>query len=400
MSLDELLSAHGASISALRADVLPPATAGGAPIDDVFLLRFVLSFPEGGTARADALKRCVEWRTSHEALLADAAAGRPAPSSDVLEPFMVAAPHGVGKDGSQLFIVRAGLSNPSATMALVTTEQLLAHMMYFKEVAFLHCDRETRARNRMVKQVVIIDMQHTSLFNTDSRYFKVIAESGKLSETVYPQLLGRSVLMHPPSFLAAMMAIFRPLMSKKQLEKQALCPGSSAASPSASACPYASKMFDLADLPTFIGGSCTCTHKGGCVCGWPNSENKVVPSGGRAAPIVVSARSHHDILLTARAAGGTLSYSVSVAEKGIEWSLTLAPVGGGPSVTLVETKKLRAEDGAAKGEIAVPSSGLVTLHLDNTYSWLVSKTVTATISFSVAPTFASTTLHPTSAANS
>lgn len=382
-SLSELLSTHAAAIAELRTAVSPPPVAGGVPIDDVFLLRFVLSYTEDAKARAEALRKCIEWRVSHEELLADAAAGRPAPSAEILGPWMVAAPHGIGNDGSHLFIVRAGLSNASATMGAISPEQLLMNMMYWKEQSFLHCDRESRARNRLVKQIVIIDMAHSSMRNTDSRYFRTIADSGKLSETVYPQLLGKSVLMHPPSFLAAMMSIFRPLMSKKQLEKQSLCPGSSAASPSASACPFASKMFDLQKLPTFVGGSCTCTEKGGCICGVPNAESKVVPAAGRNAPIFVGARSQHDVLLTARAPGGTLSWSVSVEEKGIEFSLTLAPVSGGDVVTLVPTIKLRAEDGTSSGKFVVPSAGLVTLHLDNSYSWVTGKTVTATLSFTV-----------------
>lgn len=380
-SLSDLLSTHAAAIAELRAAVSPPPVAGGVPIDDLFLLRYVLSFTEGLKARADALRKCIEWRASHEELLADAAAGRPAPFANVLEPFMCAAPHGSAHDGSHLFVVRAGLSNAAATMGAVSFDQLLSSMMYWKEVSFLHCDRETRKRNRLVKQIVVVDLQHSSMRNSDSRYFKVIAESGKMSETMYPQLLGKSVLMHPPSFLAAMMTVFRPLMSKKQLEKQSLCPGSSAASPSAAACPFASKMFDLGTLPTFIGGACTCTEKGGCVCGWPNEENKTVPAAGRAAPIFVAARSQHDVLLTARAAGGTLSWSVSVEEKGIEFSLTLAPVGGGGVITLVPTIKLRAEDGTSSADIVVPAAGLVTLRLDNCYSWVTGKTVKATLAF-------------------
>jgi len=374
-SLDELLATHAAAIAALRAEVSAAIAASAFTWDDVALLRYVLSFADAPAKAADAIRSCVEWRSANAAMLADAAAGRPPPFAAELEPFMVSAPHGTGKEGEQLFVVRAGISNPAGAMAVATPAQLTSFLMFWKEVAHIHCDRETRARRKLVKQVVVVDLANASLANNDRSYFKVLAESGKLSEIVYPQLLGKAVVIHPPAFLATVMAVFRPLMSKKQLDKQAFCPGRTAARPSASACPYASRIFDVASLPSFLGGECTCVVKGGCVCARPNAETKPVPAGGRAAPIVVGARAHHDVLVAARTAGATLSYAFTLEDKGIELSAWLTPDQGGADVPLVPARKHKAEDGRVAGEVVVPAAGTVTLRFDNSYSWLQSKTV-------------------------
>lgn len=374
-SLDELLATHASSIASLRADVSAVIATSVFTWDDVALLRYVLSFADAPSKAADAIRQAVEWRRANAEMLADAAAGRPAPFQKELEPYMVSAPHGTGKEGEQLFVVRAGLSNPAAAMtALESPERMTSFLMYWKEVAFLHCDRETRARRKLCKQVVVVDLAGTSMANSDSRYFKTMAEAGKLSEILYPQLLGRAVIIHPPAFLATMMALFKPLMSKKQLEKQAFCPGRSAARPSASACPYASRAFDVASLPSFLGGECTCTAAGGCVCARPNAETKPVPAGGRVAPIVVGARAHHDVLVAACEAGGTLAYAFTVEDKGVEFSAWLTPEKGA-DVPLVAARKHKAEDGRVAGEVRVPAAGTVTLRFDNGYSWLQSKTV-------------------------
>ena len=88
--------------------------------------------------------------------------------------------------------------------------------------AFLRCDAETRARRTLVKMVSVIDMAHASLSDSDRRFFAILGESGKLSETAYPQMQARNVMLHPPSFMYAMFSIVKVFMSKKQLDKQAI----------------------------------------------------------------------------------------------------------------------------------------------------------------------------------
>ena len=172
--------------------------------------------------------------------------------------------------------------------------------MYWREVGFLACERETRARGFLVKQLTVVDLKDSPITVFDKKYFSALGESSKISEFVYPQLLRRSILMHPPAFFSTVFAFIKPFMSAKSLEKTTLCPGLSAARPSFSACPFASALFEGAQLPTFLGGSCRCTAKGGCICERPNEQSCPGPSRGpREAALFIPARSVHDVMLTA-----------------------------------------------------------------------------------------------------
>ena len=78
-TLDALLAAHAADIARLRSDVAP--TELPPQWDDVWLLRYVLSFPgtENAVKRVELVRQCVAWRAENAGMLADADAGRPAP---------------------------------------------------------------------------------------------------------------------------------------------------------------------------------------------------------------------------------------------------------------------------------------------------------------------------------
>ena len=152
---------------------------------------------------------------------------------------------------------------------------------------------------------------------------------------------------------------------------------------SAKGCPYASKRFDVAALPSFMGGACHCTAAGGCICGVPNEESR--PHGaatlrpvGSPQPVTVPARSHVDLLLPARAPGAVLSWSLAIEEKGLEveaWVTPHEPAGAAP-VTVLARRKHAASEGRIAGSVPVPVAGTLTLRLDNAHSMLTAKRAT------------------------
>jgi len=371
-SIDALLAAHAPAIASLRA-----ALAAELPAhwDDIYLLRYCLSFPE--PERAATVRKALAWRASHAAMLAGARAGAAPPHHDKISPHQVADHHGATRHGDSLFIVRAGLSDiPGMAAAGVSSEEFIMWNMHHREIGFIAADRETRARRVLVKNISLIDMRSVP-FSFNTRFAAAIGECSKLSEFLYPQLLKRTVLFNPPSFFNVVFAIIKPFMSAKSLEKTTLCPGS-LSGPSAAACPFASALFDAGSLPTFLGGACRCADKGGCVSGRPNEQTLPSPPGGpRGAQITVGARSAHEVFLGARAAGAALSYTLDIASQGLEVSAAL-PADGGAAVTLVPAAKHKAGGGVVVGAATVPAPGTVVLRLSNAHSMLMSKTVTVT----------------------
>lgn len=130
LSLDPLLSTHKEDIRALRValgDSLP------ATWDDVWLLRYCLSFPDAAE-RVGAVRSCIGYRNKYAVMLGDASVGRPPPHEIKIRPYMVQGFHGYSRLGEPLFIVRAGVSSPPSLVEAVPPAEILEWLMYFKEV--------------------------------------------------------------------------------------------------------------------------------------------------------------------------------------------------------------------------------------------------------------------------
>lgn len=127
--LDPLLLNHKAAITELRAAL---GTELPDYWDDIWLLRFCLSF-SGFAERLSAVRSCISYRERNAALLADAAAGRPAPHDDLIRPHIVEGFHGASVHGEPLYIVRAGLSNPLSKVTSVHAAYIHEWLMYHKE---------------------------------------------------------------------------------------------------------------------------------------------------------------------------------------------------------------------------------------------------------------------------
>ena len=201
---------------------------------------------------------------------------------------------------------------------------------------------------------------------------KTIGESGKLSEDIYPQSLARTCMIHPPGFFFALFSVVKRLMPAKAMAKMGICPGRSAAHQSASACPFASARFDMAALPSFMGGTCRCIARGGCIACSPNDA--VHPLAAANAAVAVGAGSSHEVALVARTPGDQLAWSFTIESGGLEVSAHVTPEVG-PPLDLLVAKKYRSEDGPASGTVVVPVCGDVLLRFNNSHSRFKGKSV-------------------------
>ena len=199
--VDKLLAQHKDAVAELKAavaDCLP--TAGAETVanfyDDIFLLRYVLSWEKkGGLAKSSkAVRETVAWRTEHAAVLAETAATKRPPHKDLAERFQTAGYVGELGGVEPLFCVRTGYCNIKGMMNSLSLEQIADMGTFDKEIAFQMCDKKTRETRKLVKMITIIDLAQFSLFGgNDSRFHKALGESSKRAAVVYPQLLGKTV---------------------------------------------------------------------------------------------------------------------------------------------------------------------------------------------------------------
>merc|ERR1711991_1245388 len=88
----------------------------------------------------------------------------------------------------------------------------------------------------------------------------------KLAERLYPQMLQTTVCCNAPMWFSMVMKVGKMFMSAKTFAKFKLFPRSGKIED----CPFATKYFNLDEVPSFLGGPCRCEHQGGCVAGLSN----------------------------------------------------------------------------------------------------------------------------------
>jgi hypothetical protein len=260
-----LLAVHGAAVAELRRAVgaaLAGAGDVGTPLDELFLLRYVLS-TGGDVGKFDCAKaagkvaKCLEWRKTNLAALKRWAAGEFDPALEVFDFFQTRGWVRAAVPGSlsPVFVVRTGFSNPRKLMERFSHERVVLMLLLNNEVGFQLCDKRTRESGRLVKMITVIDGAGASFFDFDRRFGKCLGESSHLSEDIYPQLLGKSIMINFPGAVRFIIKTVSLLMSSKAREKQVICAATNTAKKDCSQCPFIKRMgIRPEDVPDFLGG--------------------------------------------------------------------------------------------------------------------------------------------------
>ena len=125
----------------------------------------------------------------------------------------------------------------------------------------------TRETRQLTKVLVLNDLKNLSLYSNDPRFFRVLGETSKNSEFMYPQLLEKTVFLNPPFIFRFIFSVARVFMSSGFLEKMKVCGGDTKKG-DITKCPFALQNLEKEAIPTFLGGKCEC--KEGCVNGMEN----------------------------------------------------------------------------------------------------------------------------------
>lgn len=297
--LAELLTQHGPELrelaTCLRPDLDAHPREDPQRLDDIYLLRYLLSKRDSEDPRQSDVPKCVEdirkalaWRREHLQLLREAAAGKP-PSA--LPPgglasancFQATSFHNISSFGDPMMIVRSACQNINEIALDLDISRIL--QKYLCEAAMQFCDAETRRRGYLVKLYIVNDMAGASPNPLVLRKISTVTgETSKRNEFLYPQMLGKYVIVNAPWGFATLFGMVKPLISKASVEKVhihgALGPDSSRIAAKDMPLPFVGD--DAAVLPSFLGGRCEC--EGGCV-GFqiPNTLPPQLPRLGHCA---------------------------------------------------------------------------------------------------------------------
>ena len=264
----DLLAEHRGAVDAAKARVVAAVealkdadvakAASEAPVDDLWVLRFVLSAPKNDVEVA--VKNAVatlQWRAKHAEDLALARQGKPRYVDEMNKYSKV---DFVGYLGIHpVIVVRAGRGDTKAMMDNMTEEQV-SHALMMQTERFHHmCDVKTRETGLLSKQLGVVDLEGMSLWKFDRRFPRAQGKASHESAVHYPQLLGLNTIINAPTFFSMIFSVFRVFMPQSTLDKQAFCPAHTLKQ-SATTCPFLSRFSPHgADMfPKFLGGNAPC----------------------------------------------------------------------------------------------------------------------------------------------
>lgn len=266
IDIDELLFENKDRITTLRHQLGDLVVTK----DDIWLLRYCLSYKKEEKAIL-AIKFALEYQQQNQDWLqratSEGLAG--APHREQMKKYSCSTIHGTQLNGGPILIIRAGLAEPSKMMSNLTVDEVTEFLLFQDEVAYLQCDRVTRETRQLTKLLVINDMRGFNLLNNSQKFFEALGKSSKISEKLYPQLLQKTVTTNPLFIYKILLNCATLFVSKRTMSKFAYCKGNTLTG-DVSKCPFAKNYLNPKNLPTFLGGNCTCAEKNGCVDAIPN----------------------------------------------------------------------------------------------------------------------------------
>lgn len=349
--LDSLLLDHAAGIAQVKElvkDVLEPH------YDDVWLLRFLIS---NGTPSAceEPIRFTIKWRAERKEILAKVRDGHRAPFHEEVTKYQVVGDHNYTALGEPLFIARVGLCNAVSLMDNVAYNDILEYMLISREKMVAYLETKSREQRQLIKGITVLDFAGYSFrWGSEPRFSKLLGECSVLMEKMYPQLIGRSIIVNTPSYFSWLFRFIKPLLSEETLAKVVLCPGGS----SVADCPYLSKYLVLSDLPSFLGGDCTCDGKG-CIGDIPNTQTVSFNDNGLTS-LTIGIRSTQTIDIPVKS-GKRLLYTLKAPGKSLNVSIVFRPFNH----LILPKQTLALANGIVDGTWLAPKEGIASLIFEN-----------------------------------
>lgn len=234
-ALSELLKTHKADLDKLRLAL--SAQHQREDLDDVFLLRYLLSYGGPGCNTVEAVMKSQEWRDKYSALVASAKANAAMDGytvdSSALKEYMSSDELAILDSclratfscptnyppNFPMYVIHSGKCKLLQLMGNVSIESVGLWLTWRNEIGFWRCDTLSRQKGRLIKQIIVMNMAESSFWDQDPRFFVAYGNSSNRATWLHPQLLARQVVVNPPAYLSYFWALGRRLVSERLLKK-------------------------------------------------------------------------------------------------------------------------------------------------------------------------------------
>lgn len=167
--------------------------------------------------------------------------------------------HGVDKGGRPIYIERLGKADLSKLMQVTTLERYVKyHVQEFEKticIKFPACS--IAAKKHIDSSLTIIDVHGLGFKNFNSTTREVMENLKKIDSNYYPETLHRMFVVNAGPSFRSLWSIVKKILDPKTASKIQVLGNK-----------YQSKLLEIIDaseLPEFLGGSCTCADRGGCL---------------------------------------------------------------------------------------------------------------------------------------
>lgn len=237
--VSDLLAKHGSEIEDVKTmienDDLYKANA--SRYDDIWILRFVLSHKKNAASAGKAALSAMKFREENELNdLGDIRHMIPclADPDDVLDrpiaqPLARLHSFSLTEDSMQyyfpdesrgvaMFVIPSKVDMKSVASEL-SGEDVSNAFLCINEILYQIHDEVTRRTGRLTKLVRVFDFSGLTFKKFSISFAKKYAAASHFSENFYPQLLGAIFVVNMPGWFVKFLAMFRPLLPQRVVEK-------------------------------------------------------------------------------------------------------------------------------------------------------------------------------------